>query len=226
MRSRTLRGRKPRLSSEMIVSVACQMLSEGSLEEFSLVKLARRINAGVMSLYTYFPNRDALLTAVADDIFDRFEPPEITASMRWQTIVNRWLWATQKLLDEHPAVLKVLFWDGRHSASFIRSWWLPLAQLLRERGMDNARISFAMNWFPTSALGMMAAQMNSAERRHSLSFTQMDLLDRDQQRLVMDLWLHLGDVERDVALEFGFNNLIHGLEQLIAGKPVTGRVVE
>ena len=207
------RGRKPRLSRAMITAEALQMLTEAPLEAFTLARLAKRLNAGVMSLYTYFSSRDELLDAVAEQIFAGFEAP--AAEGVWQDVMLDWLWATQRLLDQYPVVLKVIFWDGHHSPAWLKFWWLPIAALFKRQGLDNQETAFAMNWFTTSAIGMMVAQAGSAQRKQPSVIARIAPLDADQQRLAAELWFCLGEVDRRDALAFGFRNLIAGLEKII-----------
>jgi AcrR family transcriptional regulator len=215
-RSPSTRGRKPRLSRELVVSEACKLMNETPLEELTLARLAKRINASVMSLYTYFPSRDALLDAAAEQVFTLFKAPPLDGA-RWQDLIFKWLWATQHLIDGNPVVLKVIFWDGHHSTSWLKTWWLPIAQILKAQGLDNFRLAFAMDWLSTAAMGMMVTQMDSSQRKQASVIADLGMLDREQQRLATELWLCLRDVDRSDALNFGFNNLIRGLEDLISG---------
>jgi AcrR family transcriptional regulator len=212
------RGRKARLSREMITSVAREMLNEMSLEAFTLAGLAKRLDAGVMSLYTYFPNRDALLDAVAEQIFESFETPPGTG--RWQDVILDWLWATQRLLERHPVVLKVIFWDEHHSPAWMKTWWLPIARILQAQGLDNPRIAFTMNWFSTSAIGMIVSQAGARQRKPLSVVSHIETLERDEHRLAVELWLCLGDVDPAAALDFGFRNIIQGMEAIVGGTPL------
>lgn len=110
------RGPKRALSKAMLIDATLQMLDEHSLDEFSMPKLARRIGAGVMTLYTYYPSRDALLDDVAEEVFRRWQPPEPTE--RWQDYVLEW---QVRLLDHflrYPIGLKVIAWDDHMAPSW------------------------------------------------------------------------------------------------------------
>jgi len=79
-------GPKARLSREMIIETACKILARIPAEEFTLAKLAKEIKASVMSIYTYFPNRDALIDAVGEHIFFLFEAPT-SEGEHWQDLI-------------------------------------------------------------------------------------------------------------------------------------------
>ncbi len=206
--------RRARLSRERILEAACAMLGDTPGEGFTLEKLARRLGAGVMSLYTYFPSRDALLDAVAEHLFRQL-PALDPAAQPWQAALLQRLWATHRLMEQHAALLGLIFRDGRHSAFWIRDWWLPIAQLLLAQGADTQRTAFAMHWLGNSAMGMMAAQVDFPRRRQSIGLEFLDGVPPEQQATAASLWLSMREVQHDAVLDFGFQQLIHGLETLL-----------
>jgi len=208
------RGPKARLSSTLIVEQACALLNEMPLEEFTLAKLARSLNAGVMSIYTYFPSRDALLDAVTEEILTSFEVAD-AGSGRWQDIMLDRLWATQRLIQRHPVVTKVIFRDGHHSPVWLKKWWLPVAQLFRDEGLDDQHTAFAMRWFATAAMGIIVTQIGAPQRSLPSAEGKLDTLSRPQRLLARDLWDCLADVELHAVLDFGFRNIILGVEALL-----------
>lgn len=207
------RAKRARLSRERVLQAATQLLETHSLESFTLAKLAQQLKAGVMSIYTYFPSRDELLVAVAETLFRELPSPPLTGT--WQQRVLARLWDTQRLLERHPVVLKVIFWEGQHAAFFVRDWWMPIASLLREQGLSARETAFAMNWFATSSLGMIASQLESPQRREDMGLGFLSGMSLAAQRDAADIWLNLREVERDTVLAFGFQQLIQGLETLI-----------
>lgn len=212
---RKMAGGKPargRLSREAIVEAGLALLETQSLEEFSLARLAARLGAGVMSLYTYFPSRDALMLALADEIFARFEVPAVQP--RWQDTVRAWLWATVAHLDRHPVALKLKRWEGHVSPAWLRTWF-PMVTLLKRQGLDGRELAFAMSWFTTSAMGFIKAQLASPAMRQQGTLHFIDQLDEPDQRLAADLWFDLKSLDRDATLAFGFDTLVLGLEDLL-----------
>jgi len=209
------RGRPSRLSREMILAEALAVLTDTPLSEFSLSLVAKRVNATVMSLYTYFPSRDALLLALADDVFRRFERPATAA--HWRDQIEGWLWATVHHLDRYPVALKLSMWDGHISPGWLRTW-LPIAALMRAQGLEGRALAFAMSWFTTTAMGFITAQMASPGNRQRSAIAYIDDLPQNDQRLAAELWLDLGELNRDDMLTYGFRNILDGLEALVAGK--------
>lgn len=207
------RGRPSRLSRERILSEALAVLTDTPINEFSLGLVAKRVGATAMSLYTYFPSRDALLLALAEDVFRRFEAPAPAA--HWRDEITDWLWATVHHLDRYPVALKLSMWDGHISPGWLKTW-LPIAALMRAQGLQGSALAFAMSWFTTTAMGFITAQMASPANRQRSAIAYSEDLSTGDQRLAVELWLDLGELNRDDMLAYGFNNILDGLEALVA----------
>lgn len=206
------RGRPRRLSREVIISAAISLLDEVGLEGFSLTPLAKRLEAGVMSLYTYFPNRDLLLLAVADAIYARFEPPP--ASAVWQDELRGWMWAVVDLFDRYPVAVQLSMWNGRVSPAWLRTW-IPLATLLRQQKLEGRHLAFALSWFTTATLGFLSSQRQSPDNRRVETLAHSATLEPLLRQSVLELWSDFESVERDAVLAFGFDNIIDGMARLI-----------
>src|SRR5438105_1559356 len=122
-------GRPRSLSHEAILDAAAELIDEIPLEAFTLAKLAAKLGASTMSLYTYYASRDLLLEAVADRAFQRFEAPEPKGSFHDQVLA--WLWALQLHMEKHPVATKVMAWNGRLPAAWLRIW-TPVLRLIQE----------------------------------------------------------------------------------------------
>jgi AcrR family transcriptional regulator len=207
-------GRKKRnhLSREMIVTEAVEMLKEGSLAALSLRGLANRLDVGVMSLYTHFPSRDALLNGVADHVFSLFQPPEKRDP--WQDYVRAWLWATYRLFERFPVGPKVIFWDGRVCSAWLKTW-LPVAALLKKEGLSGQDLAFAMDWFGTSGMSFIQSQMDAPTTRQPSVLAFLADLAPEEQRLAVELWASFPNDDSTAILTFGFEQIVHGLEALV-----------
>jgi AcrR family transcriptional regulator len=210
-------GPIPRLSRAMIVHEANVLLTELPLEEFTLAKLAKRLNATSMSIYTYFPNRGAILDAVGEHIFAMFEFPEIN-SRPWCEIISDWFLETHDLTKRYPVIFKIIFWDQRYSTSWLKRWWLPLARLLEDQGIQGCSLAYTMNWLTTSVFGLLSAYVRAEGSGNPARVEGAELLSVPDKALASDLWLVLAE-DRTGALHFGFRNILGTLETLIAGSP-------
>ena len=206
------RKKRNHLSREMIVTEAVAMLTEGPLDALTLRGLAKRLEVGPMSLYTYFSGRDALLNAVADHVYALFEQPEIGVS--WQDYVRDWLWATYRLFQKFPAAANIINIEGRICSAWLKTW-LPIAGQLQKSGLDGDDLAFAMDWFGTSTMSFIQAQNNVGESRQPTALNFVAELESDDQRLAVDLWSRFRKLETPQVLEFGFEQFVLGLETLV-----------
>lgn len=206
------RGPKRALSKGMLIDATLQMLDEHSLDEFSMPKLARRIGAGVMTLYTYYPGRDALLDDVAEEVFRRWQPPEPTE--RWQDYVLEWQVRLLNQFLRYPIGLKVIAWDDHMAPSWWKIW-SPILRIMDEQGLKDARLAAAAVWFSHAAIGLIHARVNGV--RDDVPFTAMDENDIPpaERHLLRALRNH-AQAQHDAAIDYGFVRIVDGLEALIA----------
>ena len=207
------RGRPPRLSRGTIIQAALVLLDEMSIDRFSMGLLAKGLNAGVMTLYNYFPSRDAQLIAVADEIYSRFDHP--AKGSCWQEEVRQWLWATVDLFQRYPVAMKLSLWDGHASPGWLRTW-IPVVELIRAQGLTGPDLAFAVRWFTTSALGFITSQPPPPEHNNKRTTAHLHALTAYEAALLQDLQHDLLQVDRKAALTYGFTHIIAGLERIIA----------
>lgn len=79
---RGARGPRAKLSVDEVVAAATALADEEGLDAFSMRRVAERLGIGVMTLYTYVPDRAALLGLVRDSVAAEGERPPHTGSLR------------------------------------------------------------------------------------------------------------------------------------------------
>ena len=82
-----------RLSKQRVVVEAVRLADREGIDGLSMRRLAGALGAGAMSLYHYFPNKDALLDEMVDAVFARIEAPSTEeawkAALRKRAISTR-----------------------------------------------------------------------------------------------------------------------------------------
>src|SRR5262249_10261412 len=142
-----LRGRPPKLSADRIIQAANDVLSDVAADEFTLGKVAEHLGAPVTSVYNYFPNRFALLSAVADTLFTRFNFQEPAPRTPWPNAIMAWLRAVDAFFLKYPVAMKVIGTDDQVSPA----WGLVRAPLLKQlrragfKGRDLAAAAIAVH---------------------------------------------------------------------------------
>lgn len=79
---RGARGPRARLSVDAVVAAATALADEEGLDAFSMRHVAERLGIGVMTLYTYVPDRSALLGLVRDAVAAEGDRPPHTGTVR------------------------------------------------------------------------------------------------------------------------------------------------
>ena len=89
-----------RLSKQRVVVEAVRLADREGVDALSMRRLAAALGAGAMSLYHYVANKEELLDAMIDIVFDEIElPPEGTD---WQTAMRRRAVSARQVLARHP----------------------------------------------------------------------------------------------------------------------------
>ena len=88
------------LSKPRLVVEAIRLADDEGVEGLSMRRLAGALGAGAMSLYHYVANKEELLDAMIDVVFEEIElPPEGTD---WQTAMRRRSASARQVLARHP----------------------------------------------------------------------------------------------------------------------------
>ena len=87
------------LSKQRVVAEAIRLADREGVEGLSMRRLAGALGAGAMSLYHYVANKDELLDAMIDVVFEEIElPPEGTD---WQSAIRRRAVSARQVLARH-----------------------------------------------------------------------------------------------------------------------------
>jgi TetR/AcrR family tetracycline transcriptional repressor len=84
------RGRPPRLSRDQIIEAAVELLKREPGATLTIKRVAEAVGSAPMALYRYFPDRDALLQAMADQVMAGIQP-STPAGDTWQEQVRVWM---------------------------------------------------------------------------------------------------------------------------------------
>ena len=98
--------RRVPLNRERVLHAAVALADQGGFESLTMRKLADALEAGAMSLYHYVPNRDALLDAIVDLVYDEIEVP--SPDVDWRLALRQRAISTRAALRRHPWALDVM----------------------------------------------------------------------------------------------------------------------
>jgi AcrR family transcriptional regulator len=206
-------GRPRRLSHGVVLDAALEELDGIEPEAFTLATLADRLGVSTMSLYTYYPSRETLLEAVAERAFALFAAPPWTGA--WREDVLAWLWSVQRHVERHPIAIKVMAWNGRVPAAWLRVW-SPLLGLMQAQGLEGPTLALTFDWFINAAIGLIVAQRHAIEASKTASVGDVGALPSAEGLLLVRLFYDLQSLGREARYEIGFRRLIEGLDASFA----------
>ncbi|MFE6847592.1 TetR/AcrR family transcriptional regulator [Streptomyces sp. NPDC057686] len=133
---RPRRGRKPAYSREVITAAAVALADTEGLEAVTMRKVAAQVGAGVMSLYSYAPDKETLLHLMVDHVSGEL-PTAHPLTGDWRADLKAIAHLQRAHMLRHPwlpAALTTRRVPGPHTLAFLER---ALAAL-RPAGMDGA----------------------------------------------------------------------------------------
>ncbi len=173
-------------SVEVILNAAAQLLDEVGLERFNTNLLAEQANVRVRTVYRYFPNKYAVLLALAqrmtqewDDWMDREFVKLADPKQDWETEQRRITPSLLKKIAERPGELTLFKSMGmipgllELDRLFFERWTLKMSVAFKQRGvmLPSAQIRNVcrVSLISTTAGVDQYFRLEKAERPHFLS---------------------------------------------------------
>lgn len=198
---------RPPLSRQRIAQTALTMISEFGYSKLSMRKLGAELGVEAMSLYHYVANKDDLLDAVLDELYDAIELPEQLADPEWESALRIALRSFNKVLNDHPSSLELFVSrPGRSLAAFRVLRW-SLHQFQRA-GLDVVQSVEAFHFCVSYIVGHAATEAGSLRQlRVGVSIDTSVVDDEDFAEFVS-----LNEqLPPDTMLEHGLDTLVAGL---------------
>lgn len=147
------RGRPPLLSRAQILNISIEHLKDAPLEMFTMQSVSRRLEVAPMTLYGYFPSRDALLQAVAEDVFGRLDVESVRQIRDWREKVRLWCHIVHSQLILIPELVRLI-----HDPSRLTPAWIatsaPLFEALLDAPFAEEDAHFYTRWISRGLLGL------------------------------------------------------------------------
>jgi AcrR family transcriptional regulator len=185
-------GRPARLSREKILDTAIALLKSGDFENFSIRRIAQELSTVPGNLYTYFPDKQALMNAIGEQAFAslRFSQNE---SLSWDAQIESWMQQVHDLLVENQDLILLMGITGTSAESLqvIDS----ISRLLQQQGFDAPQAvlhaqSLYWNVMSFSLFEIQASDKNVIEQLTSTgqNSKHADLLDKLALENPAPLW--------------------------------------
>ncbi len=100
------RGIRKGLTPDRILDMAFRLIDKEGLDALTMRRLGDELGVAAMAIYNHFPDRDALLNALAEKAFN--EIPLETGSGSWRTRIRRLVHAVHSVASQHPNIYALI----------------------------------------------------------------------------------------------------------------------
>jgi len=153
------RGRE-RLSEESILSSALALIDDEGLDAMSMRRLASRLDVQPMAFYHHFPNKDALLDRVADEVLASVELPPL--DLEWGEWTRRFFHGFKDAMLVHPNRVELMLARPGTGADYANMFGAYVGTLTGA-GADGALIHTSWHMLVSYLLGYLQ-QFHAAVR--------------------------------------------------------------
>ncbi|MBO0896533.1 TetR/AcrR family transcriptional regulator C-terminal domain-containing protein [Arthrobacter sunyaminii] len=220
-------SRKARLSRELVLGTALELVDANGLEALSMRRLAQELHCDPMSLYRYAENRAALLAGVEELVFNKLTIR--LDELDWQAQLRRIAHDVRVLALQHPNTVPLLVTRPLSTPLGLRprGTLRPLERILA--------LLMKAGFSPEDALHIYRA-FYSFLYGHILNELQELIADPEEDEAILRLGLHrlppkefprlrslapiLADYDGEVELDQGLSILLSGLAEQLGGGPV------
>ncbi|MDR3635359.1 MAG: TetR/AcrR family transcriptional regulator C-terminal domain-containing protein [Isosphaeraceae bacterium] len=156
--SRRNRPAKAALSRDIIVSTALGILQKDGLSGLSLRRVATALDTGAASLYVYLANLDELYSLMLDRALASVMLPE-AGNRPWRDRLKKYLVSYLHVLYERQGLAQLAMSTIATGPNSLRMWEVLLG-LLKEGGVDDARLVWGVDMLLLYVTAIAAEQSN------------------------------------------------------------------
>jgi TetR/AcrR family transcriptional regulator, tetracycline repressor protein len=207
------------LSRERILAAALRLIDQSGLDALSMRKLGTELGVDPMSIYHYFPNKDALLLAVVQDVFASMRVPPPTGP--WKQRVRKWADAYRDVAVAHPHLVLQIVSNPSAVAVAAAHVNESLYGALEKSGLPAKTVVRAADLIVDYVNGSVLAVASDTD--HDVDATaalraEIDARPRDQTTVQRRLLSDPSVAENRDSFRFGLDIIFAGLDALASGK--------
>jgi TetR/AcrR family transcriptional regulator, tetracycline repressor protein len=149
-------GQRAGLTRELVLAAARRIADAEGVDRLTMRRLAAELGVLPNALYTYVPDKEALLDALLDDLLGDIDPGD-PAAEDWREGLVRVMDASRRLLLAHPQLAPVFLARPGLGPNAVRLGEVTFA-LLRRGGVEGERAVEAFRVLLIYSLGFAAFQ--------------------------------------------------------------------
>ena len=211
------------ISAGQIVDATLQRIRAGGFANVSMRQVADDLRITATALYHHFPNKDGLLDAVAERIYDSIPRPD--PGLPWTLRLRQLVLDQQRVHLDHPGLAH--FALVRHSRSTAAFRWLDsILEVLHEGGLDDDDVVACLN-----QIGFLQNPLIYLDAPERVFEAQTSLMDPSHRRVLAqpERFPYLARMADKVPgrpyeanFELALDTVIAALEVRVRGRPVPG----
>lgn len=213
--------RRAAVTRERVLRTAVELADEGGIDALTMRRLAERLDVGVMSLYYYVPNKEAILDGVVEVIFGEIDEalgaaPKVNGT--WKAALRSRILTSRTVMLRHPWAPAVI--EARPSMGLAMTRYVDaVIGVMHAGGLGYDLIHHAMHALGSRAYGFVqelggasggGEDDDDAQRAAELPNLVAMLQDVRHD----DPGTTLGWCDDQVEFEFGLDLILDGLERL------------
>lgn len=195
-------GQRAGLTREKVLTAAVELADRDGAAALSMRGLARELGVEAMTLYNYFPNKQAIEDAIVERVVGATAVP-VDDGSTWQEVLRRWAFGLLDELQRHPGALTLMASKPAITASNFDAL------------EDVVRMLHAAGFSPRTALHMVYSLAGTVIVHGAVAVEPADhavvgeALDGEATPLLADAYRE-GALSADERLEFTVEALIAG----------------
>ncbi len=159
----TRRGPRRTLSEQAILDAALALLAELGADRVSIRGIATRVGIAPNAVYTYFPDKAAVLAGVAEQLIARVDAGRFTGPSRsWRERSHAVADALRAELLAHPGAVHLLLsspMTGEHATAL----GATVLAIMTDAGLDHEDAARAAHLLNVHVLGSVALTTDGAD---------------------------------------------------------------
>lgn len=156
-------GPKRTLSERRLLDAALRLLSDGGAGAVTIRGIAARVDVAPNAVYTYFPDKAAVLRALVERLLGEVSLDQLTDRRRpWQERIQALALRIRSHLLSHPGAIGLLL-EGAMDGPNALALGETLLEVFTEAGLgpdDAARASYLFTAYVLGSIALEAAELN------------------------------------------------------------------